>query len=148
MEHFAAYDIHFAIELKAPDLEEDVLRLSKEFDMMEKTTFTSNRFEYLKRLKALEPSARIGWLLGWKVDEITSEEVETLLSIGGEEICPIENLATEESVASWRKAGLGVRAWGIKDTATMKRMCALGVDGMTVNFPDRLHQYINTVLER
>ena len=45
---------------------------------------------------------------------------------------------TEESVAAWRKKGLGVRAWGIKDTTIMKRMCALGVDGMTVNFPDKL----------
>lgn len=148
LECFAHYDIRFAIELKSPDIEADVLRLSKEFGIMEKTTFTSNKFEYLKNLKALEPAARIGWLLGWKAEEITLEEAEALVSIGGEEICPIENLATEESVALWRSMGLGVRAWGIKDTSIMKRMCALGVDGMTVNFPDRLYQYINSVLEK
>lgn len=142
LEHFARYDIRFAIELKAEGIEEDVLCLSKEFGLMEKTTFTSNNLEYLKNLKELEPTARIGWLLGWKAENISDEEVEMLLSIGGEEICPIENLTTEESVAAWRARGLGVRAWGVKDVATMKRLCALGVDGMTVNFPDRLYNYL------
>ena len=44
---------------------------------------------------------------------------------------------------TWRKAGLGVRAWGVQNVALMKKMCQLGVDGMTVNFPDRLFQYCN-----
>lgn len=143
LEHFASYDIHFAIELKAEGIEADVLSLSKEFGIMEKTTFTSNQFEYLKNLKALEPKARIGWLLGWKMDEIPASSAEELLSIGGEEICPIENLTTEEAVAAWRRAGLGVRAWGVKNTEIMKRLCALGVDGMTINFPDRLSEYLS-----
>ena len=30
----------------------------------------------------------------------------------------------------------------------MKRICALGVDGMTVNFPDRLCQYLNYANEK
>ncbi|MBR7165849.1 MAG: glycerophosphodiester phosphodiesterase [Clostridia bacterium] len=52
LEHFASYDIRFAIELKAEDIEADVLRLSKEFGILEKTTFTSSHFDYLKKLKA------------------------------------------------------------------------------------------------
>ena len=127
LEHFSKYDIRFAIELKAPDIEADVLSLSKEFGIVEKTTFTSSNFDYLKKLKEMEPSARIGWLLGWKVDEITENDVDRLLSIGGEEICPIENLITKESISLWRSRGLGVRAWGIKDVSTMKRVCSLGV---------------------
>ena len=143
LEHFSKYNIRFAIELKASDIEADVLSLSKEYGIFERTTFTSSKLEYLANLKKLDPSARIGWLLGWKVDEITEEDADRLLSIGGEEICPIENLTTEESVLSWRRRGLGVRAWGIKDVSAMKRMCALRVDGMTVNFPDRLCQYLS-----
>ena len=43
-----------------------------------------------------------------------------------------------------RKLNLGVRAWGVFNTTLMKKMCMLKVDGMTVNFPDRLFQYINS----
>jgi len=45
----------------------------------------------------------------------------------------------------WRSAGLGVRAWGVSNISLMKKMCALEVDGMTVNFPDRLHQFLEFV---
>ena len=44
----------------------------------------------------------------------------------------------------WRGAGLGVRAWGITSVALMKKAFDLSVDGMTVNFPDRLTEYINS----
>jgi glycerophosphoryl diester phosphodiesterase len=46
-------------------------------------------------------------------------------------------------VKKLRSKGLGIRAWGVFNVALMKKMCALNVDGMTVNFPDRLYQYLN-----
>ncbi|MBQ5739784.1 MAG: hypothetical protein IIV78_05170, partial [Oscillospiraceae bacterium] len=64
------------------------------------------------------------------------------LAIGGEEIAPKAALMTCEDVARWRAAGLGVRAWGVANEELMEKMCALGVDGMTINFPDKLAQYM------
>ena len=48
---------------------------------------------------------------------------------------------TQESVRTLRDTGLGVRAWGVSKVDLMKKMCRLEVDGMTVNFPDRLIAY-------
>ena len=45
LEKFANYDIAFAIELKGPDVEAETLEMVKEFAIMEKTTFTSFKFE-------------------------------------------------------------------------------------------------------
>ena len=45
-------------------------------------------------------------------------------------------------VRAVRERGMGLRAWGVSSEALMRRMCALRVDGMTVNFPDRLTQYL------
>ena len=135
LEHFASYDISFAIELKADDVEEDVLRLSKEFDLLKKATFTAFSFDRIARIKALCPEARVGWL----IRDPEPADIEKLLALGGEEVCPMAECVTEEKMAYWRSVGLGVRAWYIKGVVTMKRMCKLGVDGMTVNFPDRLH---------
>ena len=44
-----------------------------------------------------------------------------------------------------RAVNLGVRAWGISDVNLMKKMCMLKVDGMTVNFPDRLYQFLHQI---
>ena len=140
LEKFASYDINFAIELKGEGCEKETLRLVCEFGILNKTTFTSFNFEYIKKIKELEPKARVGWL----VEEGNDDEVKALLEIGGEEIAPKSEFVTEQTCLKWRSLGLGVRAWGVSNIAIMKKMCNIGVDGMTVNFPDRLYQYLNS----
>lgn len=135
---FSSYDIHFAIELKGPDVEEETLKMVQEFGLMEKTTFTSFRFEYIEKIKRLEKSARVGYLTSSVEEEVTTR----LLGIGGEELAPKASLVTAEQMKFWRSRGLGVRAWGVSTIALMKQMCSLGVDGMTVNFPDRLSELL------
>ena len=137
LEKFSQYDIRFAIELKGEGVEAQTLALAKEFGIMERTTFTSFRFEYIAKIKELDPSARIGWL----TSDVSDEAIAQLLSIGGEEMAPQASLITPELMRKWRDAGLGVRAWGVSSISLMKTMCELGVDGMTVNFPDRLSEY-------
>lgn len=141
LEKFSPYDIQFAIELKGVDVEEETLNMVKEFGIMHKTTFTSFQFAYIQKIKQLDQSARVGWLISSADDEA----VQRLLDIGGEEIAPMAELIKEELMKKWREAGLGVRAWGVFNVALMKKMCALGVDGMTVNFPDRLYEYLHTL---
>lgn len=140
LEKFSHYDIKFAIELKGADVEAESLAMVKEFNIMDKTTFTSFTFDYIAKIKALEPAARVGWL----TSATTDEAMEQLLQIGGEEMAPKAELITEELMEEWRNAGLGVRAWGVSGVALMKKMCRLGVDGMTVNFPDRLFEYLHS----
>ncbi len=141
LERFSQYDINFAIELKGADVEKETLEMVKEFGIMKKTTFTSFCYEYIKKIKELDSSARVGWL----TSSVDDEAIKCLLEIGGEEIAPKAELVTEELIKKWKKAGLGVRAWGVFNIALMKKMCALGVDGMTVNFPDRLQEYLHTL---
>jgi len=138
LEKFSSYNINFAIELKGPDVESETLELVKEFKILHKTTFTSFNFDYIKEIKELDFNARVGYL----TDDMSDEVLLRLRSIGAEEIAPKAELVTEELMKKWRSLGLGVRAWGVFDVALMKKMCAFEVDGMTVNFPDRLQQYL------
>ena len=48
----------------------------------------------------------------------------------------------KENVEKWRKLGFGVRAWGVVNQDLMKNAYFSGVDGMTVNFPDKLTELI------
>ena len=140
LEKFSQYDISFAIELKGPGVEEDTLSLIKAFGIEKKTTFTSFQFDYIQKIKELDRTARVGFL----TDDPDGDTVKRLLSIGGEEIAPKAANITEEKIKYYRDHHLGVRAWGVSSIALMKKMCLLKVDGMTVNFPDRLFQYLNS----
>ena len=142
LECFASYPVSFAIELREADLEQDVLELIREFGISSRTTLTSFEFEYLKKVKEIDPSIRIGWLT-----ELPEEEdVQALLKIGGEEICPHTKQITAENLSHWKELGLSVRAWGMKGKRFLKLLYDLGVDGMSVNFPDRFCEYNGYIL--
>ena len=138
LEKFSQYDIRFAIELKGADVEEDTLNMINEFGILDKTTFTSFKFDYISKIKKLNSKARVGWL----IKEITDDNIKMLLDIGGEEIAPKADCITDEIMEKLRALNLGVRAWGVSKISIMKQMCDLKVDGMTVNFPDRLFEYM------
>ena len=140
LEKFSQYDIKFAIELKGADVEEDTLDMINEFGILNKTTFTSFKFDYISKIKKINPEARVGWL----TKEITDENIKMLLDIGGEELAPKAEFITDELIKKLRASQLGVRAWGVSNIELMKKMCDLNVDGMTVNFPDRLFQHLST----
>lgn len=138
LEKFSQYDIQFAIELKGAGVEKETLNMVREFGVFDKTTFTSFNFDYIRKIKELNSEARVGWL----TDEITDENMKKLLDIGGEELAPKAENITAELVEKLRTVNLGVRAWGVFNISLMKKMCELKVDGMTVNFPDRLYQFL------
>lgn len=138
LEKFSEYDIRFAIELKCEGVEEDTLSMINEFGVLSKTTFTSFQFDYIKRIKELNDKARVGWL----VFEVTDKNIKQLLDIGGEEMAPRAGCITDAIMKKLRSINLGVRAWDVSNVNVMKKMCDLQVDGMTVNFPDRLFEYL------
>lgn len=138
LEKFSFYNIRFAIELKGVGVEEETLSMVKEFGILEKTTFTSFNFDYIKKIKELDKNARVGWLL----KNPGEKEIQELLDISGEEMAPQAEYITDDMVKKLRSKGLGIRAWGVFNVSLMKKMCMLNIDGMTVNFPDRLYQYL------
>lgn len=138
LEKFSGYEISFAIELKTGGNEKEVADLIREFGIEKRTTITSFQFDYIKKMKEYAPDLRVGFL----VEGDGIDDMEKLKSIGGEEMAPKASEMTEESVKILREKGFGVRAWGISNIELMKKMCAFSVDGMTVNFPDRLSQFL------
>lgn len=46
---------------------------------------------------------------------------------------PQHSLCTEESVRAWHMAGLPVNAWTVDDEAELRRLSALGIDGVFSN---------------
>ena len=138
---FGKYNINFALELKDKGLESVVLSLVNEYRVVNNSTITSFDYENIKIIREKCDYIKIGWL----VDNDGVQEIERLKKISGEVMCPKASEVTAESVELLKNAGFLVRPWGVVNVELMKKMCEFGVDGMTVNFPDRLFQYVNTV---
>jgi glycerophosphoryl diester phosphodiesterase len=48
---------------------------------------------------------------------------------------PEATLCTARTVAAWRRLGLRITPWTLDDPAELRRVCALGVDGIITNDP-------------
>ncbi len=140
LDRFAFRDITIALELKVEGLERDVYELIKRYGAIDKVVVTSFNLDYLVAFKQHAPEVRLGYL----TVRCDGEVVRELTELGFFEICPKGELVTPELVREWHGAGLGVRAWGIFNTDIMKQVYDADADGMTVNFPDLLIDYIKT----
>lgn len=136
---FSHFDLTFAIELKVGDVEADTAALIYKYGLEDRVVITSFTFDYIAKMKEVAPELRIGYLTS-KTDKETTDK---LLALGAYEICPKAETLTKELVDEWHSLGLGVRAWGVFNTDIMKMAYDLGVDGMTVNFPDKLVELMN-----
>jgi glycerophosphoryl diester phosphodiesterase len=130
--------LHVEIKGKTEGLSERTADLIRKLDWTHAVTMTSFQKDKLEALRAHAPELPAGWLLRHIDDEIISEAKRLRIA----QLCPKADSVTPELVAHLRAAGFNVRAWGVANEALMRRMVECGVDGMTVNFPDKLLAYL------
>lgn len=126
--------VFLALELKDGALEAETVKAVRAFGIADRTVITSFEAAHLQNVKRSAPQMKVGLL----TRTVTKEILFTLKALGAEQICPKADILTPALVRSLHGEGFNVRAWGVGDEATMKRAFHCGVDGMTVNFPDRL----------
>ncbi|MBQ8308460.1 MAG: hypothetical protein IJX96_01365 [Clostridia bacterium] len=136
---FLGLDLTFAIELKVPNIEKQTLELIEKYKKHDRIYISSFDYDILAAVRKLCKNVKISWLIQ---EPIKRENIEKLLAIGGTQICPAAKNATKESVALAKSHGLGVRLWGVTDEAVMRKAYDLDTEGMTVNFPDKLTEWL------
>ena len=138
LQHFAFREMTFAIEIKQPGIEKEIADLIRKYNLVHKCVVTSFIMDCIRTIKSYAPELHCG-LLKY---EITDENLAELAAIGVEEVCPHAENVTAEQVAKWHRNGFNVRAWGVKNEELMKNVYDSMADGMTVNFPDKLAEYM------
>ena len=108
--------------------------LLEKHSLSDGVVITSFKYSELLDMKVCAPHLKLGYL----AKTVDSELLERMYRDGIDELCPPANLVTPELVAHWHALGFNVRAWGVKSDELMERALEAWVDGMTVNFPDRL----------
>ncbi|MGI5900277.1 MAG: glycerophosphodiester phosphodiesterase [Christensenellales bacterium] len=129
--------VHLAIEIKEDGIEERIVKAMQPYGLEERTIVTSFSFPIIKKISEMS-----GFRVGYLIRELSDEAVERLRSIKCYQICPNVRDVSKESVERLKDMGFSVRAWGIRTLQDMENAYRSGVDGMTINFPDKLYSLV------
>lgn len=146
LDRFGA-EISFNLELKKgtsaeyEGLEAQSIAAVRARGIEARTLFSSFYDPVLARLRALAPEARIGLLISQRYP---ARMVERARALGAEAIHPEAAIVDASLVETAHGSGLAVYVFTVDDPAEMRRMLALGVDGLFTNHPDRMREIIDT----
>ncbi len=134
--------VHLHTEIKgvSPALAQRTADLIRAHGMEKQVTITSFQSERLEEMRAYAPELPTGWLVG----EVSEAIVAQARAVGLTQLCPVANTVTPELVRRLHAEGFVVRAWGVTTEDRMKQVVQAGADGMTVNFPDKLIEYLKS----
>lgn len=130
-----------AIELKEEGIEKDTLEIINKYYNKDNIFITSFLYNALSNIRKFDNNIKIGWLIG---EDINKKNVSELIKISGNQICPPANLVSIEGIKLARENGLSVRLWGVSNEEIMERVYKFDIDGMTVNFPDKLKRLMES----
>lgn len=102
-------------------------------------TITAFECAHLDEVRRYAPELSTGWL----VQEITEDILATAKQMRIAQICSKASMITAEIVRLLHNQGFTARAWGVPSEDLMRAVVRSGADGMTVNFPDKLFQFLS-----
>ena len=137
--------IDFNLELKAPragpyeGLEARVLDLVRRREILSRTLFSSFSDTVLRRLRELEPKARLGTLVSARHP---GDNLARAASVGAEAVHLDLRLATAARIREAHAAGYQVNVWTVDRPEDQKRLVGEGTDGILTNLPAQLRALV------
>lgn len=112
-----------------------VLAVLQRMGVSNRTTVQSFDVRSLQAVRAQAPTQPIAYLIA---NKNTWSENINLLGFKPDIYSPYFELVTAELVKDLHAQGIAVIPWTVNDTAQMKTLIALGVDGIITDYPDRI----------
>ena len=132
--------LHFHLEIKAQaeGLSQRTADLVRGYGVTGSVTITSFQLVRVAESVSYAPELPAGWLFREMDDSIIAKAKQLGLKL----LCPHAKAVTPDLVDSLHQMGFAVRAWGAGNEELMRRAVDAAVDGLTVNFPDKLAEYL------
>lgn len=132
---FLSKEMTFAIELKEEGIEKETLNIIRKYATHDNIYITSFKYKALENMRKIDSNIKLSWLIQEKINK---NNIDKLLKINGTQICPKADNVTKDDIELANKSGLRVRLWGVLNEEIMENVYKFDIDGMTVNFPDKL----------
>ena len=121
----------------------EVVRLIEDHNLVHRVVVSSFNPFSLRQVKKLNPRIHTGLLYYFDLPAHLARSV--LLSLAGSgALHPEKHLINQKYMAWAKERGYRVNAWTVDEPAEMKRLIALGVDGIITNRPDVLREILDT----
>jgi glycerophosphoryl diester phosphodiesterase len=154
--HLAGMEVRLDVDLKLAGYEERVLAALRDHDLLDRVLISSMERVSLHRIRALDPSIRLGWSVPKAKRDYTRSALHKLPALGllaaGRQTFPrraaIElrsgfcdaimafwRLITPRLARTVREAGGELYAWTVDDARLIERLAAMGVTGVITNDP-------------
>ena len=116
-------------------LPEKVVELIHSYGMQEQCVVTSTSLNYLKKVKALMPEVRTGYIISAAYGDFYSDEAVDFISIRS-------GFVSESLVTTLHEQGCGIHVWTVNSKSEMERMLILGVDNIITDKPAEVRSVI------
>ncbi len=147
LEHYKGR-LHFHIEIKARKIAGGLARrtidMVRGYGLTDSATITSFNKEWLEEAVSYDSTLPKGWLVPSGSAYWDDSIVEQAKELGLAQVCPRADLTTPELVNNLHAEGFVVRCHGLFNEDLMRHVVDVGADGGTVNFPDKMADYLNT----
>lgn len=136
--------LHIELKPKSEAVAERVADLVRGHGMAESVTVISFHRGLVEHLRESAPEIPAGLL----VQRAAEADTRRAVAKGLTAIYARGDSLTVDSVRQLREQGLAVFAWDVQNEAEMWRLVAVGVDGVALDFPDRLVEYLASSKEQ
>ena len=113
---------------KNSELPEKTAEMVKEYGMENQCVITSTNLSYLKRVKAVLPEVRTGYIISAAYGNFYSSEDVDFISIRS-------GFVTSALMQNAHEQGKAVYAWTVNTKSELERLTLLGVDGIITDRP-------------
>lgn len=129
--------IQVNLEIKAKRVVESLVKLVKRMDLTEEILYSNFRMNTLKKIKALDPTARVGFLTIFPISFLrVANFLKKLVKIGGEALCPEHLLLSRSTMRISHGLNLKVFPWTVNDPRKIKKCLEFGADGVMTDYPE------------
>jgi len=130
--------VGLGVEIKAPGIGRAVLRVLARYRAVERALVSSFHWPTVRALADLRPRVRTGLLTCSRL----LDPVGDLGRARAHALCQEHTLADRQLVRAVHRAGLEIHVWTANAPADLRRMMALGVDGIITDYPARLRRLL------
>ena len=131
------------IEIKQPDIEEDVARVVRDAGAIADCETHSFYHRVVKRMREVEPRMAAALLSDGRRVVDWADFFGFVLSLGAQGVSMYHAFATPEVVRQGQRRSLTFMTWTVDDEADMEKMTAAGVDSICSNFPDIVRRVVD-----